>query len=163
MSRAKRSPPPGGAPQVLESPKARIVRSSIAPAEVIWRSRLNGPGGLLEPLLAHHALHAGELERPPKVAAEVGSIPGGRLEAAAPARQHEEEEIGTRPMVAGEPVPPHELLVEEVEELVELARGGVADAVAAVALRVDVAEERRLHRVRHEDEPAIEVRALRRC
>ena len=75
--------------------------------------------GKVEPLLVEHPAHAGELRRRQEMPPQVGAVPGRRFEAAAPAGEHEEVEVGDRARVADEPRAARQLQVEPVEVLVE--------------------------------------------
>ena len=89
------------------------------------------PGGHLESLLGEHPLHARECRRPLPVGADVRAIPGGRVDAPAPADEHEQEQIRRRAVVADEPVAALELGVDQVVVALQLLLGALADAAAS--------------------------------
>jgi hypothetical protein len=94
------------------------------------------------------------------VGADVRPRPGRGLEAAPPAREHEEKEIHRRAVLPGEPLPSLELAFQKGKVALRLRRCEVADALGAVPLGIEEAEERCLNRVGQEDEPTVELRSL---
>ena len=111
----------------------------------------------------HHRPDARKLEAPEPVGAQVRSLPGGWVEMPAPARHHEEKEVGDGSVGPHQPVTIDEVRLDPVEQRVRLATRGLLHPLGAVALGVEEAEHRGLQRVRLEDEPAIAIRTLDRA